>query len=276
MPFQRGMKAFNTEDLTDRRFNMLYVESFAGKRGDQNAWNCICDCGKRKVITSHYLTSGKTKSCGCLRNKGKMVDLTGYETEDLIVLSISEKKNGKIYWNYKCKHCGKINKGCTSNIKRGKATCKCIHSKRISISRSKEGRDTPIYNKWLGMKCRCFNKNDSHFKDYGGRGITICPEWLDFDVFYKWSLENGYKDGYSIERKDVNGNYCPENCCWIPLEDQPKNKRNTIYIEINGIEKRLKEWCEVYNANYKTVHQRIFRYGMEPLEALTSQRKRGK
>lgn len=278
MPFQKGNKPHNVEDLTNRKFNMLYVESYAGKKGNQNAWNCICDCGNAKVVTSHYLTSGKTKSCGCLRmsREEKVKDISGYENDDIVVISLDKKINGKWYWNYKCKHCGAIHKAIASNIKRNEATCKCIHMKRIGKSNSKDGRNTIIYSKWIGMKTRCFNKNDSRYSDYGGRGITICDEWLYFDNFYKWSLENGYKDGYSIERKDVNGNYCPENCCWIPLKDQAKNKRNTLYVEINGKRKRLKEWCEIYNANYKSVYQRIFRDGIEPLEALTLQRKRGK
>lgn len=270
MPFQTGQKPHNFQDLTGQKFNMLYVESFAGRKGESNSWNCICDCGNRKVITSYYLTSGKTKSCGCLRKSRpeRVSYIIGYENEDIVVVSLAERTNGRWYCNCKCKHCGKINKRSLQNVKSGNASCRCIHNERIGKSNSKEGRNTAIYRRWVGMKTRCMNKNDNHYHDYGGRGITICKEWLDFDVFYKWSMDNGYKDGYSIERKDVNGNYCPENCCWIPLKDQAKNKRNTLYITINGQTKRLKEWCEIYNSNYKVVYQRIFRYGMEPLIAL--------
>ncbi len=271
MPFKKGNVPHNFVDITGERYGKLYVESYAGKKGDQNAWNCKCDCGNNVVVCTHYLTSGKTKSCGCLRkeNKGKFQDITGYENEDIIVVSLFGKKSGKIYWNCKCKHCGKINQSAASNIKKNEATCKCIHKKRIGESNSMAGRKTKIYSKWIGMKSRCFNQKMRSYKDYGERGITICEEWLDFDNFYKWSLENGYKDGYSIERKDVNGNYCPNNCCWIPLENQAKNKRNTLYIEINNERKRLKEWCEIYGVNYKTVYQRIYKYDMSPLEALT-------
>lgn len=279
MPFEKGNIPHNFVDLTGMRFGKLYVESYAGKRGTQNAWNCICDCGNKTIVTSNALSKGHTKSCGCLRkkNKGKFEDITGYENEDIIVISMFGKKNGKIYWNCKCKHCGKINQSLKGNIKKGEATCKCIHNKRIGQSNSKPGRNTEIYSKWIGMKNRCFNQNEKSYKNYGGRGITVCEEWLGeygFDRFYEWSTKiGGYRKGYSIERIDVNGDYCPENCCWIPLKDQAKNKRNTLYIEINGESKRLKEWCEIYGANYKMVHQRIYRYGMAPLQALTYTRK---
>jgi hypothetical protein len=145
--------------------------------------------------------------------------------------------------------------------------------KRIGKSNSKTGRNTNIYSKWIGMKNRCFNKSEKSYKNYGARGISICDEWLVFENFYKWSLTNGYQEGYSIERIDVNGNYCPENCCWIPIVNQAKNKRNTIYAELDGKTKRLVEWCEILGLNKKTVYNRIYQCGLTPEEALIFKRK---
>jgi hypothetical protein len=78
------------------------------------------------------------------------------------------------------------------------------------------------------MKQRCANPNNQKYKDYGGRGIKVCEEWLhDFQSFYDWAIANGYADGLSIDRIDVNGNYCPENCRWVTMMEQRHNRRDS-------------------------------------------------
>ena len=97
--------------------------------------------------------------------------------------------------------------------------------------------NTKLYRVYRSMINRCYKEYDEFFNDYGGRGIKICDEWLGnngFLCFYNWSLENGYSEGLSIERKDVNGNYCPENCCWITMAEQQRNKRNNVLVDYNG------------------------------------------
>lgn len=272
MPFEKGNLPHNFKDLTGQKYNNLLVLSYHRKSNGGILWNCKCDCGNNTTASSYELTHSKKKSCGCLIRKCRVsLDFVGYENEDIIVIALSDKKSGKEpLWEYKCKHCGKINSSTKGNIKRNQATCKCIHYSRVSESESMIGRNTKIYQIWCGMKTRCFNEKDSAYKYYGGRGVTICEEWKNnFELFYNWSLQNGYEDGLSIERKNVNENYCPENCCWIAKEEQARNKTNTLYIEINGEKKRLKEWCKIYNVNYKTVYQKIFKYGKEPIKALT-------
>lgn len=272
MPFKKGQAAHNFQDLTGKKFNMLKVITIEKRENGKIYWKCKCDCGEEKVLDSCAIK--KNKSCGCLRRIERYKDLVGYENEDIIVVSFSHKRKGSTYWNCSCKHCGKISAKESANIKNGLATCKCIHNKRIGESKRKMGRDTEIYSKWCGMKTRCYNNRERCFVDYGGRGITVCDEWLnDFESFYDWSIQNGWEKGYSIERKDVDGNYCPENCCWIPLREQAINKRNTIYVELNGEVKRLKEWCEIYGLNYKTVYNRINQCNMTPQEALMYKRK---
>lgn len=92
-----------------------------------------------------------------------------------------------------------------------------------------------LYNTWCNVKSRCCNENNPRFNDYGGRGISMCKEWLnDFSAFKNWSLGNGYNDSLTIDRIDVNGNYEPSNCRWITNQQQQLNRRNNRIISYNG------------------------------------------
>ena len=115
-----------------------------------------------------------------------------------------------------------------------------------------------LWHSYHGMKKRCSNSNCKRYKDYRGRGIEICEEWLKgFDEFAEWAYQHGYKDGLTLERKDVNGNYCPENCEWIEKKAQAYNKRASIIVEYNGISKDLMLWCKELDLKYDTIHHRI-------------------
>jgi hypothetical protein len=120
------------------------------------------------------------------------------------------------------------------------------------------------------MKSRCFVESNSSFKNYGGRGIGVCDEWLDFETFRDWAMSSGYNDELTIERIDVNGDYEPVNCKWISKSEQSRNRRITRFIEIDGVTKSIQEWCDEYETNYSLVHQRISKLGWEPKKALTT------
>ena len=108
------------------------------------------------------------------------------------------------------------------------------------------------------MKNRCNSSNYDRYKDYGGRGITVCQEWQDsFEVFCKWALENGYADSLTLDRIDVNGNYEPSNCRWITMFDQMGNMRKNVYITYNGETKHLSEWCRILNVKHSTIAYRL-------------------
>ena len=110
------------------------------------------------------------------------------------------------------------------------------------------------------MKQRCSNPNTDAYKHYGGRGIRVCDEWLEsYDNFYWWAMKNGYKDDLSIDRIDVDGDYSPNNCRWIPQSLQQRNKRNTIQVEIDGEMLTLPEIVERYSLNKGTVFTRYYR-----------------
>lgn len=134
-----------------------------------------------------------------------------------------------------------------------------------------DGRSkTKLYKSWVAMKRRCDDPDDLHKKYY--ENIHVCNEWYDFDVFKKWAIENGYVEGYTIERLDNSKGYCPDNCTWIPKEKQNINKRNKHLIKINGVEKTINEWCKEYNIKWTTFYARI-QYGYKDDELLFGRRR---
>ena len=117
---------------------------------------------------------------------------------------------------------------------------------------------TRIYMIWAGIKNRCNNKGNKVYKNYGGRGITVCNDWEnDFLSFYNWALDNGYKDNLTIDRIDVNGNYEPNNCRWTTIKEQANNKRNTVKIQIYDEIKTAYEFEKQYGISAKVLIDRF-------------------
>ena len=190
-------------------------------------------------------------------------------------LTVIEPVYEKNRWLWKCKcDCGNETIAWPNLLIRGKQkSCHCGKRKAFHDMHYVHGEShTRLNHIWSGMKKRCDNKNCSNYRIYGGRGIKYCKEWGDYLNFREWALQNGYSDNLTLERIDVDGDYCPENCTWITLEEQAKNKRDTIRIEINGETKCLKDWCKIYGKNYSKVYCRIFRDQMEPIRALIEDR----
>ncbi len=119
-----------------------------------------------------------------------------------------------------------------------------------------------IYNTWMNMKGRCMRSTHPKYSRYGGRGIKIFQEWLDINIFYKWALDNGWFKGASIDRKDNDGDYCPENCHWISMSENSRKKRTTkISLEQAAeIRKRLDSGENAYDLakEYGVVHGTIW------------------
>lgn len=134
---------------------------------------------------------------------------------------------------------------------------------------------TKLYKIFHGMKQRCYNPNNPEYKHYGGRGITICDEWLnDFSEFYKWALSAGWDDfkeakEQTIERNCVNGNYCLDNCKFIPISEQPLNKTDSRMITAFGETKNLSKWARETGIPLTTIKARIDRLGWSVEKALS-------
>lgn len=133
-------------------------------------------------------------------------------------------------------------------------------------------RKTRLYRIWANIKTRCTNQNDPHFDRYGGRGISICDEWTDdFQAFYVWAISHGYTDELTIDRIDNNGNYEPNNCRWVTVSEQNRNKRNVRLISYNGITKTIPEWTKELNLGKETIRERL-RRGWSETEAIEGKR----
>lgn len=209
-------------------------------------------------------------------------DLTGQKFGRLTVLEFSHRgKFRQSFWKCKC-DCGNIVIVRAGQLKFGATkSCGCYQKDRASESSFKHGmNNTKIHNSWRGMRERCINKNNNHYKYYGGRGITVCDEWNNTDNgfinFYNWAMNNGYKDGLTIERIDVNGNYEPSNCKWITNKEQANNKSNTIYLEYNNKTQSLLDWCKELNLDYTLVKSRIKKYNWSIEKALTTKKWEGR
>ena len=127
--------------------------------------------------------------------------------------------------------------------------------------------DDNLYKVWYAMKYRCYNPKCNMYPNYGQRGITVCSEWLsDYYTFRAWALSNGYAEGLSIERIDVNGNYCSENCTWATQEEQCNNMRRNIRITYLGRTQTLARWAKELNINYDALRERYKRGTFPPTE----------
>jgi len=126
-----------------------------------------------------------------------------------------------------------------------------------------------LWTKWNGIKRRCLSERDGRYSDYGGRGIKMYEPWIEsFDNFADWALSNGYRDDLTIERIDVNGDYFPENCKWIPLPEQNFNKRETIWVDYKGRHIQLMKLCIELGKNYDMIHNRITKMGWDVEKAI--------
>lgn len=141
-----------------------------------------------------------------------------------------------------------------------------MRKKDISESRYRYGKR--LYTIWIGMRRRCENDKHDAYERYGGRGISVCKEWSDYETFATWALENGYEEDLTIERKDVNGNYCPDNCCWITRSDQARNRRSSTFITYKGETKTAAEWARDLGFGKHTILRR-FKKGL-PIEEVMS------
>lgn len=255
------------DDLTGKVFGKLTaVECLGANEQGYVVWRCTCECGGETVTRTASLKNGTTKSCGCIISNPRE-DLTGQVFGKLTVIEYAGLDDIKKHTMWKCKcECGNETITRKTRLKSGDTkSCGCA----LGNIQYKHGLyKHPIHKIWDGMKYRCNNPNATHYKHYGGRGIKVCDKWNnDFEAFYRDMIDT-YKEGLTIERKDVNGDYSPENCVWATMEEQSHNRRNTRYMTVFGEKMSIAQAAKKYNINYGTLHGRLER-GISDEDAVT-------
>ncbi len=122
----------------------------------------------------------------------------------------------------------------------------------------------PLYDAWRNMKRRCYGdyKNSKYYKNYGGRGISVCAEWLnDFMTFYNWAINNGWVTGLTIDRADNEGNYEPSNCRWVNRAFQLRNRRNNRMVTYKYLTMTAKDWAGALSISYAAFRKRLNKWG---------------
>ena len=206
----------------------------------------------------------------------KLIDLTGQRFGRLLVLERANYNNHGAYWLCKC-DCGneKIISG-TSLRKGLTISCGCYAKEKRRKATTKHGfARTKLNYAYDHMIKRCYSSKDKYFKNYGGRGIKVCDEWLnDSRTFYKWAIENGYDSNApymkcTLDRIDVNGDYSPENCRFVDIKTQCNNRTSNFLITYDGLTMNATEWSKKIGLNPRTLIKRI-RSGWSTKEALTT------
>ena len=200
---------------------------------------------------------------------GLAVDIAGQRFGRLVAVRPTDQRNkqGGIIWECQC-DCGNTFFTDAHSLKKGNTkTCGCSRSDP-KPGRRRPNRGTRLYRVWSNMKTRCLIKNNGYaYSRYGGRGITICDEWLNFDGFAVWALSSGYSSDLTIDRIDNNKGYSPDNCRWVPMSVQNKNRSSTHFVTIDGVTKCVKDWMrELHKTYYEIIEMEGKHSGTYPLE----------
>lgn len=204
-------------------------------------------------------------------NASRLQDLTDQRFDRWFVTGPSPVRiSGKRHWVCRC-DCGNIGCVTTSNLRSGNSkSCGCLSVEARTAARFKHGASrTPELSTWRNMIRRCTEPKSSIFKFYGGRGIRVCDRWLGDSGFVNFLSDVGKRPSpkHTIDRIDVYGNYCPENCRWATRKEQGRNRRDNRLVTMNGQTKCLAEWSELTGLKAKTIECRLER-GMSSEDAL--------
>lgn len=213
-----------------------------------------------ETMTFRYNNEQVTLSKGQKINRLKIEDLF--------------KVEGRVYCNCICDCGNKVEKIRARSLLSGNTkSCGCLNNE-LRLERNLKHNDanrnnkSRLYKIWVDVRRRCNNPNRKDASNYFKKGIRMCEEWNDFSKFKEWALENGYDDNLTIERKNNNKGYNPDNCCWIEKSEQSKNRTTNHYITYNGETKTLTDWAKTLGIKRTTLSGRISR-GWSIAEAFT-------
>lgn len=254
-------------DLSGKKFNKLFViERVENNRHGKSQWRCRCDCGNEIIAVGSSLSSGNTKSCGCLKRESASVrstkNISGLQFGRLTVLKrAGSDNNGQATWLCRCSCGNEVVVNGHSLLSGATKSCGCYHSELIA-ERNKSNAihgetGTRLYKIWVDMRRRCNNPKRDSYRLYGGRGITVCSAWSkDFLPFKEWALSHGYQNDLSIDRIDNDKGYSPDNCRWATVKEQSNNRSTNVFYEIDGETKTLSQWAEYANLPKYEIYDR--------------------
>ena len=211
-------------------------------------------------------------------------DLAGQKFGRLLVLNREGvDKHRHTLWKCKCDCGNEVIVARTELVSGDTKSCGCYHREQITKynkkNKVKHGlHDSRIAIVWKNMISRCEKENDSGYKHYGGRGITVCEEWHDLKAFAEWAYKNGYDENAprgecTLERINVNGNYEPANCKWADIKEQNRNRTITVRVTREDGEIPLSKLCEEKRISYKKIYRWMHEKGKtfdDAIEMLTN------
>ena len=194
-----------------------------------------------------------------MRKQGEANVIVGFKNNKLTIIEFAGINNlHKTLVRCKC-DCGKeiIVRG-SNLVNHRTKSCGCIRREVTRNLKFLHGQhDTRLYRCWQNMKDRCGNEKNKEYKNYGGRGIKVCSRWQDsFVDFAEWALNSGYDESLTIDRIDVDGNYCPENCRWSTMKEQSRNRTDNCIVEIEGERKILQDWIDETGSYSRAIKKR--------------------
>jgi hypothetical protein len=194
----------------------------------------------------------------------KILDMAGQKFGRLTVIEFSRKNvHRHAYWVCECECGNKVDVN-ASHLKSGHTrSCGCFNFKSFSLKRTKHKphgmSGSPEHKTWRGMIKRCTNPNAINYKNYGGRGITVCDRWLNsFENFYADMGEKPSKS-HSIDRLNNNLGYSKDNCRWSVQIDQQRNRRNNRWITVECCVRTVAEWADIVGASQSVIYSRLSR-----------------
>lgn len=202
----------------------------------------------------------------------KFKNIVGERFERLLVVECT-RVNKLVAWKCLC-DCGNTIVVRTTRLGKDVKSCGCFRKeilKNFHLKNTIHGMSGTVeYESWVSMMFRCYNPKSCDYKNYGGRGIKVCERWSDKKSgFLNFLADMGKRPAkYSIERIDVNGNYEPSNCKWIPNAKQARNKRNNVFLTFNGETHCINEWATILGLKRELIKDRL-RRGWSVADALT-------
>lgn len=199
------------------------------------------------------------------------IDLSGKKFGRWSVVGAPESRDGRVYWDCLC-DCGTRKSILGDNLRQGyTVSCGCYRDEKVSERQATHRcSHTKVHNTWLRIKDRCYNKSNRFYKDYGGRGISVCIRWLKSFEDFLADVGEPPSMTHSIERIKNDGNYEPGNVKWATKIEQSNNRRSNRMFTHNGETKSLAQWAQSLGINYSRLYARVVTQGMSFVEAITA------